>query len=186
MKIKTAFCFLYAFVSFMHSNAQQPAFNCDSADNAVFRKYKGEIVEVKCDTIYLLNKSTFNSMYSAYNDFRSQNLLLNQYTLQNDSISDLYEAQLDTQKQYFDTLNTYFDNLNKSADQIIKKSTANMESISSNLDAINFQVKEATVDLNNTKMEIRKAKQQKLKWGAIGFGAGIVATFITILILGSP
>jgi methyl-accepting chemotaxis protein len=166
----------------MSSNAQESRFNCDPGNYSVLRKYRGETFKVECDTIYLVNKSTFALMFNAYNDFRNQNLLLNQYTMVNDSISNMYEAQLDTQKLYFDSLNASFNRLNTSVDQLVKKSSANIDSIAGNLNSIESQIRTTKENISNAQHEIVEAKKQirrtKLKWGAIGFGAGIVITFI--------
>jgi hypothetical protein len=186
MKLKTAFCCLSTCIYFLSSNAQETKFNCDPGNYSVLRKYKGDMFKVECDTIYLVNKSTFNLMFNAYNDFRNQNLLLNQYTMLNDSISNMYEAQLDTQKLYFDSLNTYFNKLSTSVDQLVKKSSTNIDSIAGNLNVIESQVKSTKENITNAQHEIVQAKKQirrtRLKWGAIGFGAGMVITFIITII----
>jgi len=186
MKLKAFFYCSFLCISFISSDAQESKFNCDPGNYSVLRKYKGEKFTVECDTIYLVNKSTFTLMFNAYNDFRNQNLLLNQYTMLNDSISNMYDAQLDTQKVYFDSLNAHFNKLNTSVDQLVRKSTANIDSIAGNLNSIESQVRASKENISNARLEIVEAKKQvrqtRLKWGAIGFGAGTVITFIVAAI----
>jgi len=186
MKLKTVFCFSFLCIGFVNSKAQESKFNCDLGNYSVLRKYKGETFKVECDTIYLLNKSTFTLMFNAYNDFRNQNLVLNQYTMLNDSISNMYEAQLDTQKLYFDSLNAYFNKLDTSVDHLVRRSTANIDSIAGNLNTIESQVRVSKENISNAQHDIVEAKKQirqtRLKWGAIGFGAGTVITFIVAAI----
>src|SRR3954468_17515261 len=168
MKLKTLFYCSFLCISFISSNAQESKFNCDAGNYSVLRKYRGETFKVECDTIYLVNKSTFTLMFNAYNDFRNQNLLLNQYTMLNDSISNMYDAQLDTQKLYFDSLNAYFNKLNTSVDQLVNKSTVNIDSITGNLNTIESQVRATKENISNAQKEIVEAKKQirrtKLKW----------------------
>jgi hypothetical protein len=182
MKLKTVFCCSFLYIGYISSNAQESKFNCDPGNYSVLRKYEGDTFKVECDTIYLINKSTFTLMFNAYNDFRNQNLLLSQYTMVNDSISNMYEAQLDTQKLYFDSLNASFNKLNTSVDQLVQKSTANIDSIAGNLNSIESRVRASKENISNAQHEILEAKKQvkrtRLKWGAIGFGAGTVITFI--------
>ncbi|MEO8147279.1 MAG: hypothetical protein ABI723_06560 [Bacteroidia bacterium] len=188
MKQKIVFCFfmLVCFVT-QQGIAQQNTIDCDTNNYSVFRKYKGDMIKVECDTIYLLNKFTFDLMFRSYNEFRNQNLLLSQYTTLNDSISGLYETQLDSQRVYFDTLNAYFDKLASNADELVDKSKANLGSISDNLDTIQSQIKDAKENITNAQKDIELAKKQmrkqKWKWAAGGFGIGAVLTLIATLIL---
>jgi hypothetical protein len=187
MKLIMAFYCLCMCVSFINSNAQTFKFDdCDSGNFSVLRRYKGNVVNVDCDTIYLMNKFTFNLMYTAYNDFRAQNLLLSRYTSLNDSISNIYQAQLDTQQLYFDSLKTYFDTLSNHADSLAKKSTSNLDSIARNLDSIQLQIRTAKENITHAQHEIKEEKKQKrrdkLKWSAIGFSAGAILTFIVTVI----
>jgi hypothetical protein len=182
MKLKTVFCCSLLCIGFISSSAQESRFNCDPGNYSVLRKYKGETFKVECDTIYLVNKSTFTLMFNAYNDFRNQNLLLSQYTMLNDSLSNMYDAQLDTQKLYFDSLNAYFNKLDTSVNQLVKKSTTNIDSITGNLNSIESQVRATQENISNARKEIVEAKKQirrtKLKWGAMGLGVGVVITLI--------
>lgn len=165
----------------------QLEFSCDSGTYAAFRKYKGNLIKVECDTVYLLNKSTFDLMYKSYNDFREQNLLLSQYKLINDSISGLYESQLDSQRVYFDTLNAYFNKLAITADDLVNKSKSNLGAISTNLDSIESQIDAAKSNISNAHADIIAAKKQirkqKWKWGAGGFSIGAVLTLIATFVL---
>ena len=187
MQLKTVLLCCCLVSGFMHAGAQISKFNCDTGRYAVFRKLKGAEIKVECDTVYLLNKFTFNIMYNAYNDYRNQNLLLNQYTMMNDSLSGMYEAQLDTQKLYFDTLNTYFEKLSESADLLVKKSTTHVDSISGNLTEIELQIKSAKDNITNAQTNIKEAKKQirrdRWKWGVVGFGSGVVLVLLATLIL---
>jgi methyl-accepting chemotaxis protein len=186
MRLKIAFCCLVTFVCFINSNAQEAKFTCDPGNYSVLKLSKGKTFTVECDTIYIVNKSTFNLMFNAYNDFRKQNLLLSQYALVSDSISNMYQTQLDTQRLYFDSLNAYFDTLNVSVNQLVKKSSDNVDSVAANLDSIEMQVKATKENISNAQHNIDEAKKlinrSKLKWGAIGFGAGLVLTLIVSVI----
>src|SRR4051794_37168167 len=182
MKLKIIFCCAFLCAVFISSNAQGTKFNCDPGNYSVLRILRGDVFKVECDTIYIVNKSTFNLMFNTYNDFKSQNLLLSQYISLNDSISGVYQAQLDTQKLYFDSLNMSFNRLSESTDQLVKKSNANIDSIAGNLRTIESQVKASKENITNATHDIIEAKKlinhNKLKWGAIGFGAGTVITLI--------
>lgn len=187
MKLKIVFVFFMMInLTSQFSFGQTSIMTCDTNNYSVFRKYKGDMIKVTCDTVYLLNKFTFNLMYNSYNDFRNQNLLLNQYTILNDSISGLYESQLDTQRVYFDTLNAYFNKLANSADTLVNKSKANLGSITENLNTIESQIKDAKDNIANAQKDIIAAKKQmrrqKWKWGAGGFGIGAVVTAILFLL----
>lgn len=165
----------------------QVDFSCDSGTYAAFRKYKGNLIKVECDTVYLLNKFTFNMMFNSYNEFRQQNLLLSQYKLINDSISGLYESQLDSQRVYFDTLNAYFNKLAITADDLVNKSRSNLGTISNNLNDIESQIDAAKSNISNAQADITAAKKQirkqKWKWGAGGFTIGATLTLLATFIL---
>ncbi len=171
----------------MIGHAQVMQLNCDSNNYAVFRKVKGDMIKVECDTIYVLNKFTFDLMFNSYNNYRNQNLLLSQYAELNDSISSLYESQLDSQKVYFDTLNFFFKSLADNSDSLVKRSSLNIDSVSSDLNVIKTQVQQAKADIEAAKLEINLAKKnirkQNWKWGIGGFTAGSLITLVLGFVL---
>ncbi|MBL7926174.1 MAG: hypothetical protein JNK61_04620 [Bacteroidia bacterium] len=181
------FIILLVIICITSFNTHAQVADCDSNAYAVFRKYKGNLVPITCDTMYLLNKFTFKLMHETYNMYRQQNLLLGQYQLVNDSIASLYELQLDTQRMYFDTLNAYFQKLANTADTLVSNSKNQLGSITKNLNVIEKQVNAAKTNISDASNNIIEAKKQmrkqRLKWAVGGFAIGAGATFLATLIL---
>lgn len=189
MKPKIIFVLLMICFASQFSFAQKKIYtiSCDTTKYKVYSKINGDTIVVACDSVYFLDKYTFNLIYNSYNEFRDQNLLLNEYTHLNDSISDLYESQLESQKGYFDSLNTLFNKLANSADTMVSESNKSLDSITKNLSTIESQIKDAKSNITNAQADIVAAKKQmrkqKWKWGAGGFTIGAVLTLVATILL---
>jgi hypothetical protein len=183
MRKLIALCFFFFAASTIFAQQNE----CDSNAFSVFKKYKGQMVNITCDTMYLLNKVTFHLMYQTYNAYRHQNTLLNEYQVINEGISSLYELQLDTQRMYFDTLNVYFQKLAISADTLVNTSKKQLGTITQNLDVIESQVNQSKKNISDASSDIKEAKKQmrrqRIKYAIGGFTIGAGITLLATLIL---
>ena len=74
---------------------------CEDSSYRVLQRLEGDIVRVTCDTVYVLNASTFHLLYSSYQEYQTQSQLLGIFTDSAEALIDLYSEHVEEQKEVF-------------------------------------------------------------------------------------
>lgn len=159
---------------------------CKDSTYHVLKKMAGDNVTISCDTVFILNKSTYHLLTNYYHDYKAQNELLKDFLPQADVYINDFKLRLKQDEEEFRKLQEYFDQLSVSSGQLVLSTKAGLVSIDSSLDSIRHNIVTAKNDLNDVQKMVHDS--EKKKWlfgavgGAIGFGVGfIMATTIVLL-----
>jgi len=175
------FSLIFLIVSMHQLQAQSEDF-CNEA--LWYQKLQhGDTLSVRCDTVYLLNRFTFNYYQKLLKTYRSQDQRIKALTSVYDDMSMLYEKRVADQDKEYQQLLANFNQLVSGSNTFIQQSNQNLASIKTSLQhaEANIQTTQtslATVE-SNLKQEIKISRKQKFKNIVGGFAAGaIVAALV--------
>jgi hypothetical protein len=142
----------------------------------------GDLVDIQCDSVYVLNKLTFRRYDSAYRDLRRKGTsvanLMNAY----DDIMTLQENRIKAQNRDYQELRTQFLNITETANTRITDSSTKLGTAIQSMESLNRDLGETKRLLSEAKeiieAERRGLNLEKLLWGAGGVVVGIVAGVI--------
>ena len=151
---------------------------CDNNSYHVLQRLKGETIKVSCDTVYLLNKSTFNLLYSSYMNYKTQSDSLSNFFTSTDNFLYEYEKHVAEQKAEIDTMEDYFQSLSDSSKQLVLSTTSSLQGIDSSLKSIRLSVDSAQMKIEQAQVQIRKEERTKFLshvwWGLGGLAIGVI------------
>jgi hypothetical protein len=179
--------FIIIFCSALSVFAQaQPSQFCKEA--LWYKKYKaGESITINCDTVYLLNRYTFQFYQKLYKSYRSDDQRVKALTASYSDMADLYENRIAQQNEDYNKLRESFDGLSESSRQLLQKSDQRLTFIQTSLATADKNIQDTQQNLvlieQNLKNEIRHSRKARLRNAATGFAVGAIATalvFVTV------
>ncbi|MBA3647928.1 MAG: hypothetical protein H0W62_05155 [Chitinophagales bacterium] len=157
---------------------------CDDHSFSVLPRLNGQVIKVTCDTVYILNKTTFRLLSSSYKNFRSQSGSLKNFFDAADNYLYEYDRHEAEQAAKFDSLRNYFQLLTDSSKNLVNITNAHMQTINADLSSIQLNVESAREKISSAQVDIVKNERRKwwdrVKWGLGGLVIGIAATTILI------
>jgi hypothetical protein len=181
MKFKSSTVFL-GFLLLPHLCFGQPKVfsDAETIQSVLFRA--GDLVDIQCDSVYVLNKITFRRYDSAYRDLRRKGSSIASLMTAYDDIIALQENQIKEQNRNYEELRTHFLTLTGETQTKISDSSTRLDSALQSMENLNR-------DLVETKRLIGEAKEiieaerrglnlEKLLWGFGGVAVGIVVGVI--------
>lgn len=148
----------------------------ETIQSVLFRA--GDLVDIQCDSVYVLNKLTFRRYDSAYRDLRKKGTSIANLMTAYDDIIKLQENRIKAQNQDFEELRSHFLNVTETANTKISDSSARLGTAILSMESLNRDLGETKRLLGEAK-EIIEAEQrglnlEKVLWGFGGVAAGIV------------
>jgi NADPH-dependent 7-cyano-7-deazaguanine reductase QueF-like protein len=149
--------------------SQTPKNFCVGKEYAVVRFYKNDTIKVECDTVYLVNTSTFKLYDNVFSNQRSLNGDVKRLSLFFDQSKALYENRIKQQAEEYAALKTDFDLLLNKSTQFSTETTKQLSSLNTSLNNINQSVVNANKSMDEAreliKTEMRQSRFQKVKCG---------------------
>ncbi len=142
----------------------------------------GDLVDVRCDSVYVLNKLTFRRYDSAYRDLRKRGSSIADLMGTYEEIVSLQENRIKEQNRSYEELRAHFLTLSDETQRKISNSSDRLTSALQSMESLNRDMGETKRLLSEAK-EIIEAEQRglnlgKLLWGLGGVAAGIVVGVI--------
>lgn len=171
----STFTFLF-FVPLLAFSQPKPFSDCETVQSVLF--LAGDLVDVKCDSVFLLNKLTFRRYDSAYKDLRKRGSGVAGLMAAYDEIVTLQENRIKEQDRNYNELRTHFLSLTGETQAKISDSSTRLASALQLMENLNRDLGETNRLLGEAK-EIIKSEQrglnlEKLLWGLGGVAAGVV------------
>lgn len=150
--------------------------DCDRLQSVMFTD--NDMILVRCDTVFVLNKLTFKRFDGAYRDLRRKGTGASALIKAYDEIVTLQTGRIEQQARQYDELHARFASLSNEAE-------TRHEDSSVRLSAALASMQRVTTDLTQTKSLLGEAKDiieaeqrgfhlEKLLWGIGGIAAGMV------------
>jgi hypothetical protein len=158
---------------------------CDKNKYAVAFFYKGDTVVIPCDTLVLVNTSTYR-LYDLI--FKNKGLNKNEKLLNSlyDNAKILYETRIAEQQKEIQKLASQNDSLIHASLKLVQSAIPQLGRLDTSLVQAAHSVEKANVKIDEAigmmQSEVRSSNKRKLKWGAGGFVLGIVTTAIIFAI----
>ncbi|HLA68535.1 MAG TPA: hypothetical protein VJN65_02440 [Bacteroidota bacterium] len=138
----------------------------------------GDLVDIQCDSVFVLNKLTFRRYDSAYRDLRKKGTSISGLMSAYDEIITLQENRLREQTRNYEELRTQFSALTSETRERISDSSARLGSAVTSMENLNRDLIETKKLLGEAKAiieaEQRGLNLEKLLWGFGGVAVGIV------------
>ena len=145
--------------------------------------FDGDVVSVRCDTVYVLNKLTFKLYNGAYTDVRKKGASISGLTSAYGEIVDLQGNRIQELESSMALLRKEFGLISSQANTTLAESTTRLTLALTSLDGLNKDLIETKRLLGDAKGILETEKNwlnmEKLLWGVGGVAVGIVVgTFI--------
>jgi hypothetical protein len=101
---------------------------------------KGESFKIPCYTVFVLNKKSFNLLYSYYHHFRSQTDTLLNFFEKSDYYLFVYQRRIEQQDEEFKTMQGYFHSISDSSRKLADSTSLRLGVIKGNLDSIQQRI----------------------------------------------
>ncbi|MCF6406885.1 hypothetical protein L3C95_28560 [Chitinophaga filiformis] len=155
----------------------------DSSGTSIYSIYRGDTLLIRCDTAFILNKTTFGIYKKFYDKTRQGNSSFV-------GIMDSYEnmiRQQDTmlrQKEfYYQQLKQQFDSLSGSSLAFMDKTSTSLQGISSSLDKATTSLVETQKLLEDSrKMLEEERKKRNSRALKFGIGGAVIGALVAALI----
>ncbi|MEX1138109.1 MAG: hypothetical protein WEF53_02030 [Bacteroidota bacterium] len=162
--------------------AQAPAVfdKCSEVRSVIF--VRGDVLQVACDTVYVLNALTFRRYDSAYKDLRKRSPSITNLMASYDEIIALQDRRLMAQQTSYDELRLNFDNLAGTTSKTIEGSATRLTFAMSSMDSLKSEMTETRRLLSETQSILEAEKRGidlgKVLWGAGGLATGLIVGII--------
>ncbi len=163
-------------------DAQTPAIfdNCSEVRSVIF--IRGDVLQVACDTVYVLNALTFRRFDSAYRDLRKKNPSISNLMASYDEIITLQDRRLAEQQRSYNDLRMNFDTLAGSTARTIEGSAGRLSLAVSSMDSLKNDMMKTRTLLSETQSILEAEKRGvdlgKLLWGFGGLATGLLAGIV--------
>lgn len=163
----------------------QPSAFCQ--ESLFYKKYKaGDSLKIECDTVYMLNRFTFQYYQKLYSSYKSQDQRIKSLTSVYDDMTNLYEKRIARQSAEYDQLRKNFDDLSASSQNFIERADKNLITITNSLTAADNSIQATKTNLalveQNIKNEIKASRKDKLRMLGGGFAIGVTATALLFIL----
>ena len=152
----------------------------------VERVFYADTLLIFCDTIYVLNKPTFNIYEAAYKMSKSKKEDIKELISHYDNLILKQEEIINIKEQYYQQLKSKFDSLASTATVFVDKSSANISQISSSLGRASDNLVETQKLLNDSQKLLEEERKNNwkrtLKVGVGGFTIGITVGLVLFLV----
>lgn len=168
------------------AGAQQQDPFCNDDSYRVLQRVAGETIEVTCDTVYLLNKGTFNLLHTYYKEYQEQSAILTDFSDAADSMMEIYNRHAEAQKADFDSLGNYYHKLSDSSKVLVDNANTKLQSLNTNLDTMQQIISNAKTNLTEVGEMVKRSERKKWLFGAVGgaigfgFGFMVAATIVSL------
>ena len=153
--------------------------DCGSAEH-VYGYFKGDTIDVLCDTVYAMNTKVYGVYKLCYDFVRSNNIenLAGKFK----EIDTMYQSRIAEQKAAFEGIKMLYDSLSGSSREFLSRTNANINDIDTSLSIIQRKVSLASQDIDKS-IENIKASINKQWWtNTKFFGAGVIVSAVLLLI----
>ena len=141
------------------------------------RYYMGNTISIPCDTVYLLNKMTFQRFNAVYKDPKLNELISTQ-----DQLIQVYAQRSKEQDKEYGDLKSNFEQVVNNSNLLIQTSKEELSGIKLSLEAAQQNIDGAKTDIGEVKdllkKDLRRANKEKIKWGIGGLAIGVVVMLI--------
>ena len=148
----------------------------ETIQSVLFRA--GDLVDIQCDSVYVLNKLTFRRYDSAYRDLRRKGTGIASLMSAYDEIITLQENRLKDQNRNYEELRAQFSTLTAEARERISDSSTRLGVAVTSMENLNRDLTETKKLLGEAKTiieaEQRGLNLEKLLWGFGGVAASII------------
>ena len=142
---------------------------------------KGDTVIFACDSIRLLNQSTYSSLQKAYSRLYKTS---NELVLKTDSASIIFKNLYEEKSRNYDALQESYALFRQKTENHIMATDSNMLSIKNNTSQAKIQLEKADSLITNGIQKIEKFNAEvwktKLKYSGIGFLGGLITGVILV------
>lgn len=170
--MKTSKILFLFWVSTVVVRAQSPCIGFSAT-----KYYQGDTIMVRCDTVFLLNKSTFSRFNAVYKDPKINELVSTQ-----NQLIEAYEKRNTEQDDAYEQLKSNFDKVVNNSNLLIQTSKEELGGIKQSLSSAQTNIDSAKTDISEVKdllkKDLRKANEAKLKWGIGGLAIGILVMLL--------
>ena len=160
---------------------------CEKNNYSAWRFYRGDTIVVSCDTVLLINLSTYRLYADAFKTFNTKNADLKRLASLFDQSRILYENRITEQDHEYRKLRTQFEELVKTSQSTFERTADKLNTVDVSLQRIDKNVESAQNNIEEARrlirQEIRLGNWQRVKWGIGGLviGAGITAVCVAIV-----
>lgn len=159
---------------------------CDNKGYSAIKYYKSEIIQVTCDTVYLINTTAYKLFDQVFRNHKASNSDMKRLVNLYDYSKTMYENRIEEQNKEYNALKISFDSLINNSQTLLTETSISLSGISKSLTRIDQSIQNATIGIEETKTlirsEMKNSYKQKLKFGAGGFIIGIAATSLIFAI----
>ncbi len=153
---------------------------CDGNKYGVVFYYAGDTVIVPCDTMIMINASTYKLYDLIFKSRKNAN--------QNERLKDrlheeskrLYEMRIREQQDYILKLENRTDSLVHASLAVVKRTVSGLENVGLSIDKVNNEVHHANTNIAEAitiiEAEKKNTARQKLRWAAGGVTVGVAVT----------
>ena len=185
--MKTLIGISFIIIAHALQGQQMPGNWCDRNDYSVLRFYRGDSILVNCDTVFLVNTSTYKLYADVYKNFNAKNSDIRRLASLFDNSRLLYENRIDQQALEYQALKKEFDELMTRSQDVVLQTSNKLLSVDNSLMRIDRNVSNAQANIEEAKklirQEIRLGNKQRLKWGIGGLviGVGLASVVFAIV-----
>lgn len=170
--------FLFTILAFpaFSQPAPTPFSDCDNLESVLF--VSDDVLLIRCDTVYVLNKLTFRRYDSAYKDLRRRGTNVANLISAYDEIIALQENRIKEQAQSYSELRENFGRLTAETQAQVGESAARLGQALNSMEALSKDLTETKKLLGEAKEIIEAEKRglnlEKILWGAGGLIVGLL------------
>ena len=174
--VRQLFIIFIGFTSFTLSAQVQVFDQCEDSTLYVKSYYKGTKVDVRCDTVFMLSKSTFYLMKNLYDETRSGD---DEDVIRMVSgVTKFYESRVTQMQLQYDQLMTQYTKLAEGSGEFADNSKASLQALTAKIDQANQNLETANELLKESKKNVMKDKLKKYVWLGGGLGIGFIVGFL--------
>ena len=185
--MKILFVTLILLASLNAMSQRSPQNWCMQKDYSVLRFYKGDTVLITCDTVFLVNTSTYRLYADVFRNFNSKNSDVRKLAALFDQSKELYENRIHQQTAEYEALKKQFDDLVHQSQALVHQTSDKLIAVDNTLNRIDRNISNAQTNIDEAKKlireEMRLGNKQRLKWGIGGLGVGVVITAVAFAIV---
>jgi hypothetical protein len=160
---------------------------CEKNEYSIVRFYRGDSILVNCDTVFLVNTSTYKVYADVFKNFNAKNSDVKRLALLFDQSKALYENRIQQQTVEYQSLKKQFDELVLRSQSVVQQTSENLLTVDKSLLRIDRNVASAQANIEEAKKlireEIRLGNKQRLKWGIGGLLVGVGVSTILFAIV---
>lgn len=147
-------------------------------------KYKkGDIIEVNCDTVMVMNIKTFEIYKNYYEQGKSSKSLTWLIQLTNEKIDSLQNRHIFELNEDFDSLKNDLNKISEKTEQLIMQSNGKIQDINNNLIDAKLTIDSANSSVEKIRVDFNKLIVKNMWLSVGGIATGVAACALSILLI---